>query len=206
MTREGEVINIRSGSRLPWLAAVLASAGWLLSCAQFGRVEQGIAIDYDPGAGVVTLILDSNSSGSGDPQYDVLPPVQVRLPEDPRQMGPAPVTGRLLRLDPEVGSLTIFDPRTGQVVTIPGRVAERTRNVYPEEDRVSRGVLPVLDSARGTVTLYWSQTREILTIAIPAEYLSLPAETWRSGDEMRYYFKEPGKALRMMNVTRTKLT
>lgn len=192
------------GFPLRWGAAVWAAL-LLCSCGQFGQVEQGIAVDYDPAARVVTLILDSNASG-GTPQYDVLPPVQVRLPEDPRQMGPAPVTGRLLRLDPEAGSLTIFDPRTGQIMTIPGRVVERTGNIYPDDARVSRGTLPALDPARRTVTLYWSKTREILTIEVPPEYVSLPPETWRSGDEMRYYFKQPGQALRMMNVTRTKVT
>ena len=34
----------------------------------------------------------------------------------------------------------------------------------------------------------------------------MPAETWRCGDVVRYYYKEPGKALRMMNVTKTDLS
>lgn len=185
--------------------AVLASAAWLCACGPFGKVEQGVAIDYDPAARVVTLILDSNSSG-GEPRYDVLPPVRVRLPEDPRQMGPAPVSGGLLRLDPDTGSLTIFDRRTGRIETVAGRVVERTRNVYPDDARLSRASLPAMDAARRTVTLYSSETREILTIEVPPEHLSLPPETWRRGDEMRYYYKEPGQASRMMNVTRTKLS
>jgi hypothetical protein len=196
----------RAGYPLRRGVAALAAAGWLASCGPFGRVEQGIAIDYDPAARVVTLILDSNSSGSGDPQYDLLPPVQVRLPEDPRQMGPVPVTGRLLRLDPETGSLTIYNPRTGQIETVSTRILERLGNVYPDDARVSRGALPALDAARGALTLYSSKTREILVLELPPQYASLPPETWRAGDEMRYYYKQPGQALRMMNVTRTKLT
>lgn len=188
---------------LSWKVAALAAAGWLSACGPLGRVEQGIAVDYDPAARVVTLILDSNASGS-EPHYDLLPPVRVRLPEDPRQMGPAPATGRLLRLDPDTGSLAFFEPRTGRIETILGRIVERARNVHPDDPRVSQGAVPALDPARMTVTLYWAKTRELLTLELPPEYFTLPRETWQSGDEVRYYFKQPGQALRMMNVTRTK--
>jgi hypothetical protein len=33
----------------------------------------------------------------------------------------------------------------------------------------------------------------------------MPADTWKTGDEIRYYFRDPAQALRMMNVTRTDL-
>jgi hypothetical protein len=34
----------------------------------------------------------------------------------------------------------------------------------------------------------------------------MPAGTWQAGDVVRYYYKEPGRALRLMNVTRTDLS
>jgi hypothetical protein len=34
----------------------------------------------------------------------------------------------------------------------------------------------------------------------------MPADTWRAGDVVRYYYKDPAQALRLMNVTRTDLS
>jgi hypothetical protein len=33
----------------------------------------------------------------------------------------------------------------------------------------------------------------------------MPDDTWKIGDEVRYYYKDPAQALRLMNVTRTDL-
>jgi hypothetical protein len=180
------------------LAALVFS---LVSCGGFGRVEQGVAIDYDATAGVVTLILES-APGAG--RYDVLPPVKVRIPDDPRQMGPAPAAGKLLRFDGR--ELAFFNAAEQRIETISCELVERTGNVYPDDPRLAQQELPAIDRVRGTVRLYSPKTREILTIAVPPRYLALPAETWRFGDEVRYYFKTPGQALRMMNVSRTKLS
>ena len=60
--------------------------------------------------------------------------------------------------------------------------------------------------ASGTVTLYAPRSRELVTIKVAEEHLSLPADTWRAGDEIRYYFKDPGQALRMMNVSKTRVS
>jgi hypothetical protein len=35
--------------------------------------------------------------------------------------------------------------------------------------------------------------------------LAMPAGTWRAGDVVRYYYKDPARALRLMNVTATDL-
>ena len=46
-------------------------------------------------------------------------------------------------------------------------------------------------------TRNWSSSR------VADEYFALPDDTWKAGDDVRYYFKQPGQALRMMNVTAT---
>ena len=43
----------------------------------------------------------------------------------------------------------------------------------------------------------------LVTFSVPEEYLALPANTWEAGDEVRIYYKEPGKAARFMNITKT---
>jgi hypothetical protein len=45
----------------------------------------------------------------------------------------------------------------------------------------------------------------LITFPVSDELLAMPVETWRSGDVVRYYYKDPAHALRLMNVTQTDL-
>ncbi len=182
-------------------APAAAAALWLAACGGLGKVEQGIVIAAD--GEVLTLILDSNPGG--EPRYDRLPPVKVRIPEDPDQMGPAPAAGELLGLDTAAGRVAVYDRAAGRILTIRFELVELTGGVYPDDPRVNGGRLPRIDEQRGAVTLYWPRTRELATIRVDPKYLRLPPDTWRAGDEVRYYFKDPGRALRMMNVSKAGL-
>jgi hypothetical protein len=53
------------------------------------------------------------------------------------------------------------------------------------------------------VTIYSGRQKLYAVIALPEEYMDRPASTWDAGDEVRIYYKEPGKALRLMNVSKT---
>jgi hypothetical protein len=66
--------------------------------------------------------------------------------------------------------------------------------------------LPKVDRAANTITLYAPRQGRLLTVSVAPEYLALPDNTWAWGDEVRYYYKDPGQALRLMNVTRTDVT
>ena len=178
-----------------------ASAG----CGELGKVDQGRVIEFEPQSGTVTLIRDSNYSDPNHPRYDVLPPVTVRIPSDPSAMGPAPAAGWLVRLDMPGKTAVIFDSSKQKLETIRFTVLESNGNVLPNDARVAGGLLPQVHSWQKAVTLYSPATKEIVKIAIPAEFASLPVEAWKTGDEVRYYYKEPGRALKMMNVTRTKI-
>lgn len=54
--------------------------------------------------------------------------------------------------------------------------------------------------------MYSPSDKMTVTFAASADLLALPADTWKSGDVVRYYYKEPGQALRLMNVTKTDLS
>lgn len=189
----------RSSLRAARLAA--ASVLFLAGCGGFGRVEQGLVVAS--GGDELTLILDSNPGGA--PRYDRVPPARVRIPADPSQMGPAPDPGKLVDLDTAAGQATIFDASAGKLVKVPFTVIERAGNVYPDDRRVRGRRLPRVDAAARRVTLYSHRTLELVTIEAPAEFLSLPEDSWKMGDEVRYYFKQPDQALRMMNVSDTKI-
>lgn len=195
----------RNERRFPAIqVGALVGAALLLSgCGGFGRVEQGRVVAWDAREGVVTLILDSNFRDPERPKYDVLPPVTVRVPKDASQMGPAPVSGRLVELDVAASRAVVYDAAGHSLKTVSFTLIEKVDNVPPEDTRVTRGRLPAIEHGKNIIRLYWDKGQQIVTIFVAGGAVS--ADDWRTGDEVRYYFKHPGQALRMMNVTRTKL-
>jgi hypothetical protein len=62
---------------------------------------------------------------------------------------------------------------------------------------------PMVDKDKKAVTVYSGRQKLLVTFSVPEEYLALPDNTWEAGDEVRVYYKEPGKALRFMNISKT---
>jgi hypothetical protein len=174
----------------------------LAGCGRFGQVNQGRVVEYDRDKGMVTFIQDSNYRDPTKPRFDVLPPVSVRVPADPREMGPAPAAGMLLAVDPGRRQLSVYDPGTERIRTISYTPVEELRGVHGDDARVRTG-LPRIDRRDKTITIYDPRRQLLLTFSVGDADFKLPEDTWKMGDEIRYYYKEPGQALRMMNVTRT---
>jgi len=186
--------------------AVLPAFVLLLhGCGQMGKVNQGRAVAYDSENGIVTLIADSNYKDPADPRYDALPPVAVKIPADPKQMGIAPEPGKLTRLDSANDQVLIYDEAARNLKLITYALIEKSANVFPDDARVKGREFPVVDAEKKTVTVYSPRRMELVVFSVPAEYFVLPRDTWKSGDEVRYYYKDPRQALRMMNVTKTDL-
>ncbi len=187
--------------------ALLAAVGLLFSigCANSGKVEQGRAVAFDKQKGEVTLILDS-APKSDQPKYDVLPPVVVMLPQNPGEIGALPEAGKLLVLDTKNRQVTFFDQGSATVRTVSYATIEQHDDVAKDDPRVAKAKLPLVDRQKKTVTVYSRRKKILLTFTVPDEYLALPDDTWKSGDEIRYYYKQPGQALRLMNVSKTDLS
>jgi hypothetical protein len=171
---------------LAGIAAALALTG----CGKLGQVEQGRVVGYDPQTRQVTLIREPG----------LLPPVTIDAPTDPNEMGPAPAAGGLMLLDSKNRRIVIYD-RAAQ--------AFRTIQYTPlaERHNVSKSPgPPVVDRIRKTITLYGAKDRTVITFAAPNDLLAMPAGTWQAGDVVRYYYKDPVQALRLMNVTKTDLS
>jgi hypothetical protein len=185
-----------------WIGGLLLiPAALMLAGCGFGRVEQGRVVEYDRGQGLVTMILDSNPGAHRTPRYDRLPPQTVRVPANPAEMGPAPRAGLLLAVDRARHQIVAYDAASRALRTVSYTPVEEQRNVGP-----GSLPLPAIDREKGTITLYEPLQRLRLTFSAGAAELSLPEDTWKPGDEVRYYFKQPGQALRMMNVTQTDLS
>jgi hypothetical protein len=181
------------------LALACALSSLAVAC-NFGRVGQGRAVAYDKQQGLVTLVQESDLAQAGRVQY-ALPAVTVKVPENPKEMGPAPHTGRLLRLDSRNRELLVFDPASASLKTIAFTPVKEEAGVFGDDPRLAR--MPLIDRQAKAITLYSAGERKLITFTVADEYLQLPEDTWKAGDEVRYYYKQPGQALRMMNVTRT---
>jgi hypothetical protein len=190
---------------LTTVAALCFAAGCANSGSVAGKVDQGRAIAFDKQNGMVTLILDS-APKSDQPSYDVLPPVAVRLPVDPNETGPAPEAGKMLSFDTKKRTIAFFDPSSGTLKTVSYLPVDEQDGVSRNDPRVAKTKFPAVDRQKKTVTIYSRRKKLLLTFAVPDEYLGLPDDTWKSGDEIRYYYKQPGQALRLMNVSKTDLT
>ena len=186
--------------RMPTVALLaLVCAG----CGELGKVNQGRVVAYDPVNGVVTLVADSNAAYPGEPRYESLPPLIVKVPAQSSDMGPAPEPGLLLDVDTQRNELRVFDSDSKAVRTIGFRVVDRRTKVSSRDPRVAGGRFPVVDRSGKSITIYRRKQRELLTFSVSDSDLKLPEAAWRLGDEVRYYYRDPGQALRMMNVTRT---
>lgn len=171
----------------------------LAGCGGFGKINQGQVVAYDRSAGRITLISDSNYLDPAHPRFDVLPPVTIRTPADPREMGPEPEAGKLLVADCAHHRAVFFDSAASSLRTVPCTLVSERSDVPPAEGRRLGGV------SRGNISVYQEREQRLITFSVPEEYRTLPDDTWRAGDEIRYYYKEPDRALRLMNVTRTEL-
>ncbi|MEW6186500.1 MAG: DUF4881 domain-containing protein [Thermodesulfobacteriota bacterium] len=180
----------------------------ILGCGELGKVDQGRAVAFDKTKGTVTIIRDKNA----DPQhteYSLLPPVTFTLPADPHETGPEPKVGSRLKLDLKTSQIMIFDPAGQEIKTITFTIVDRKEKVGAEDPLVfdklkdKPKIFPVVDRIGKTITLYSKRQQTLITFSLPEQYLSLPDQTWEAGDEVRIYYKEQGKALRFMNVTKT---
>jgi len=191
--------------------ALVAAAG----CVQFGKVDQGRVIAYDKGTRTLTMIRDVTPKPRDMnvdlffPDYTVLPPVQYRLPDDPKESGPEPKAGLRMKLDLVKKQVIVFDPGSQTLKTIDYVLVEQKENVRKDDPLVYDYHLkkarnfPEIGRGKKTITLYSSRQNTLVIFALPEPYFDLPDSTWVAGDEVRVYYKEPGIARRFMNVSKT---
>ncbi len=184
------------------LMAVLSIAVFSQGCDTKGRVIQGRVIAYDKSSMTVTFIEDK-SLVQGQPDYSALPPVVFQTPEDRNEMGADPDAGLRMGLDTENSRIKIYDPATGQFSEIGYALTDKKDHVDKNDPLVKGKPFPLIDRNAGTVQIYSSRQKCLVTFSLPAPYAARPDNTWAAGDEIRIYYKDMGRALRMMNITKT---
>lgn len=193
--------------RISLFVAALALAS-LMGCTDYGKVDQGRVVAVDKQAGKVTFIQDKKAEPMA-PDYSGLPPHTYSIPADPAEMGEFPKAGLRMKLDTQKSQIVIFDPQAQAFKTIAFKIhdmqekVERDHPLVFDKETGKAKAFPFVDKAKKTVTIYSARQKMLVTFSVPDEYMSWPDSTWDAGDEVRVYYKEDGKSLRFMNISKT---
>jgi hypothetical protein len=181
---------------LPILPIALA-----LGCGEMGKVEQGRVIAFDKDKETVTLIVDTKHD-TANPDYSGAP-LTFSLPKDPMERGEDPKAGMRMKLDTKTREIIIYDPASQGIKKITYTLIDQKENVAKDSPLVAGKKFPMVDKEKKAITVYSGRQKLLVTFSVPEEYMALPDNTWEAGDEVRIYYKEPGKAARFMNITKT---
>jgi hypothetical protein len=180
----------------------------VVSCSEFGKVDQGRVVKFDKDKWTATIIRDVKHDPQ-NPDYSYLPPLTYVLPKDPMEMGPEPKAGGRMKLDTAKKQIVIFDPTAQNLKTIDYMLVEQKENVERDDplvyDKAEKKAkkFPAVNKDKKTISIYSGRQKILVTFSLPDEYFSLPDSTWDAGDEVRIYYREEGKAQRCMNISKT---
>lgn len=176
--------------------AVLVIALFSAGCIQPGKVEQGRVISYDKKAALVTLVPESRAPGEKG-KY-IPPAITVQTPENADEMGPQPTPGKLMFVDVKKHELAYYDSAAQSLHTL-------AYTPVVEKENVKAPAKTGVDREKKTITIYSRTMKRLVVLVATDEMLALPADCFKYGDIVRYYYKDPARALRFMNVSRTDL-
>jgi hypothetical protein len=193
------------GKRLNWWALVATLAATLVlggfGCGELGKVDQGRVIAFDKDKETVTIIEDIKHDPA-DPDYSGAPKT-FALPKDPAERGEDPKPGLRMKLDTKTREIVIYDAGSKSMKKITYTLIDQKENVGKNSPLVVEKKFPIVDKSKKAITVYSGRQKLLVTFSVPDEYLALPDYIWEAGDEVRIYYKGPGKADRFMNITRT---
>jgi hypothetical protein len=180
----------------------------VLGCDEYGKVDQGRVIAFDKDKQTVTVIEDKNMD-SQNPDYAILPPHTYTMPTDPAERGADPKIGLRMKIDADTKIIKIFNPDTKVIEELPITIVDAQKDIAKDHPLVfDKGAnaakkFPVVDKDKKAITIYSGRQKLLVTFSVPEEYFSFPDYTWDAGDEVRIYWKEKGKAIRFMNISKT---
>ncbi len=190
------------GKRLNWLIfLIILPLALALGCGEQGKVEQGRVIGFDKAKETVTFIVDVKHDPA-NPDYGGAP-LTFALPKDPSERGADPKAGLRMKLDTKGKDIVIYDAATKGFKKIDYSLIDQKEGVGKDDPLVKDKKFPQVDKAKKAITIYSGRQKLLVTFSVPDEYLDLPESTWEAGDEIRIYYKEPGKAQRVMNISKT---
>jgi hypothetical protein len=190
------------GKKYRWLTLLaILTVVLVLGCGEQGKVEQGRVIGFDNAKETVTFIHDVKAD-PGNPDYSGAP-LTFGLPKDPKDRGEDPKAGMRMKLDAKAKEIVIYDSATKGFKKISYTLIDQKEKVAKDDPLVKGKKFPMVDRTKKAITIYSGRQKLLSTFSVPDEYFALPDDTLEAGDEVRIYYKEPGKALRFQNITKT---
>ncbi|GAB7081692.1 DUF4881 domain-containing protein [Megalodesulfovibrio paquesii] len=174
----------------------------LLWGCDYGNVIQGRVVEFNKDSGIVTFIKEE-SHDRKNPRYTALPPVTMRLPADPHEVGPLPTPGGRIELNVKDNFVLVYNPASKNFRKIPFTPVDIMENVTRSHPMVAEKKFPIIDKEKNTVQIFSSRQKILAKFTVDAESINLPEDTWISGDEVRIFYKEEGQAARFMNISKT---
>ena len=197
------------------LPLLLVLTGLMLAgCGDYGKVEQGRTVAFDKEKSTVTIIVDNNIDPKKQPNYATLPAHVYSLPTVAAERGADPSPALRMGFDVEKKIITMYNPKTKALEELPFEVKDdhkdvdvRRRHPLVWDQSARRAIkFPKIDVAEKSITIYSRRQLRLTTIKLSeADFAKYKDSEWDAGDEVRIYYKEPGKALRFMNITKTNL-
>ena len=132
------------------LTLVLALSLGLTAC-EFGQVEQGRCVAFNPETKTLLVVLDVN--------HDQLNPHysggihEYTLPADPSEIGPLPVPGGRVMFDLEKSTVTIFNPETKALEVLNVNFTDVEKGIKRTHPKVHGKTFPIIDKDKMSVTL-----------------------------------------------------
>ena len=162
------------------LTLVLALSLGLTAC-EFGQVEQGRCVAFNPETKTLLVVLDVNHD-QRNPHYSG-GVHEYTLPADPSEIGPLPVPGGRVMFDLEKSTVTIFNPETKALEVLNVQFSDVEKGIKRTHPKVHGKTFPIIDKDKMSVTEYSARLQALVTFTIPADKIDLPPATWEAGDE-----------------------
>jgi hypothetical protein len=188
----------------------------LAGCGEYGQVEQGRVVKYDKSTTPPTVwIIKDSGIVDRKPEYTVVPAHAFTIPTEPAEMGQEPHVGLRVNLDVEKKIITMYNFAKGDFDKLSFELVERHDGVHPRKRHPlvwdattgKERPFPVVKPEERTMTIFSRRQEMLVTIKLSeGDFAKYTGEDWDAGDEVRIYYKEPGKSIRFMNVTRTDVT
>ncbi len=179
----------------------------LIGCKEKEKVDRGRVIAFDRIKGKITLIRDKKFDLQS-PDYSQLPPVTYVLFNDLPRIDLNLTVGLRMKLNAETNQIIIYDPTEQKFKTINYTLLTKKEGIAIENplvfdtDKRRPKTFPIIDREYKMITVYSRRQQILTTFTLPEKYFDLPEYTWNAGDEVRIYYKEEGKALRLINTTK----
>jgi hypothetical protein len=176
-------------------------------CGGKEKTDQGRLVSFDKTNRTITLIRDKKADAL-NPDYSYLPPVTYTLAKDFMEKDLELKVGLRMKLDTIKNQIIIYDPDLQAFRTIKYNPLDKKENIAIENPLVfdtetkKPKINPLIDRPKKMITIYSRRQRILTTFTLPEKYFNLPAHTWDAGDDIRIFYKEEGKALRLLNITR----